>query len=94
MQFHDAFDGSTSKLNKIAFNSNILIHFLCLGPASYSCSAETYKKKEKGKKRSYPALTIHINAACTHSSMQGSRALLQARWMSTDLDFLKNDGAH
>lgn len=37
VQFHDAFDGSTSKLNIIAFNSNILIHFLCLGFASYCC---------------------------------------------------------
>lgn len=37
VQFHDAFDGSTSKLNIIAFNSNILIHFLCLGFGSYRC---------------------------------------------------------
>ncbi len=54
VQFHDAFDGSTSKLDIIIFNSNILIHFLCLGPRllrrwkkltsphdAYSCSVHT-----------------------------------------------------
>lgn len=36
-EFHDAFDGSTSKLKITTFNSIIIIHFLCLGSASYRC---------------------------------------------------------